>query len=147
MTPSKRNVVVCKKCGGEFHAPPSARRKYCSPECYAATSSEERRREKAVGWRSGESLTDKGYRLILCGKEHPMANNNGYVAEHRLVMAEVLGRHLARHEHVHHVNGDRLDNRPENLEVVSRGQHTRIHQLGQPSRNPNRDPRTGRFTS
>ena len=47
---------------------------------------------------------------------HPRANN-GYVLEHILVMEEVLGRYLLPGETVHHRNGIKHDNRPENLEL------------------------------
>lgn len=63
-----------------------------------------------------------GYAFVLM-PEHPRANpHTGRVREHIVVMEEVLGRSLLSHEEVHHLNGIRDDNRPENLELWSKGQ-------------------------
>jgi hypothetical protein len=53
--------------------------------------------------------------------------------QHRLVMEDKLGRPLATREHVHHMNGDTLDNRPENLTLVSPRAHAKHHK---PERKP-----------
>lgn len=52
------------------------------------------------------------------------------VDNHRLVAEQMLGRKLRRNEVVHHKNGDTTDDRPENLEVMTRSAHSRLHRLG-----------------
>jgi endogenous inhibitor of DNA gyrase (YacG/DUF329 family) len=52
---------------------------------------------------------------------------HGYVNRARYIMSCILGRELLSEEHVHHVNGDSLDDRPENLRLLMRTDHIRLH--------------------
>jgi hypothetical protein len=72
---------------------------------------------QAIGY-----VSDKGGYIALHLPNHPMANKSGNVYEHRLVMAEHLGRWLSAEESVHHKNGNRKDNRLSNLELWSKAQ-------------------------
>ena len=73
--------------------------------------------------RTGRYVGSNGYAKIYV-PDNPMADKNGEAYEHRLVMSEVLGRPLLSSEHVHHRDGDKLNNSPKNLETVSPSDHT-----------------------
>lgn len=76
-------------------------------------------------WKGGRWRDDSGYWRVWVALDDPyleVANASGYAMEHRLVMSRAVGRVLGKHETVHHINGDRGDNRIENLQL-RQGRH------------------------
>lgn len=85
--------------------------------------------EKHLGWKGGRHVNTHGYVMIHVHADHPyfpMAvlklDNAGYILEHRLVMAKALGRLLTEDETVHHKDGNKKNNHPDNLQL-RRGNH------------------------
>jgi hypothetical protein len=83
------------------------------------------RRARPVGYRRHDS---HGY-VQVKAPSHPRAYL-GFVREHVLVAETMIGRPLRDDECVHHINGKRDDNRPENLQVLTQAEHARLHGLG-----------------
>jgi len=83
--------------------------------------------EKAAHWKGGIYNAGGTEYLYQYSPTHPNATKDGYVMQHRLVMEEKLGRLLEKYEIIHHINGLKDDNRPENLEVHTRLSHSHRH--------------------
>jgi hypothetical protein len=111
----KRNCDYCKAFykGVGF--------KYCSKKCSEVCMV----KEKSPSWKGGKQIDKSGYILIM-NKEHPKARK-GYVREHRIVMEDSIGRYLKDDEIVHHINGDKSDNRLSNLEIMTLSNHAVLH--------------------
>lgn len=100
----------CGQCSAPLERHPYYMRMYaktfCGPECYAA-------------FRRTGSVDVHGYKTASFGGKK--------LKEHRLIASMKLGRPLVPNESVHHINGDKADNRPENLEVVDHKTHSIEH--------------------
>lgn len=88
-----------------------------------------RRGPNASGWKGGRIMR-RGY-VMLYMPGHPRADIKGYIPEHQVVACEARGRDLEPGEVVHHVNGVKDDNRPENLEILTADEHRAAHRQDQ----------------
>lgn len=102
--------LTCMSCGASFFKQSSAlrpnQRTFCSKQCHV--------RGQFV---HGRNVA--GYRVVRVGGKQ--------VYEHRLLMERHIGRVLLATEHVHHINGDKTDNRIENLMVIEKSAHHSQH--------------------
>lgn len=93
-------------------------------------------------WNDSKIMSPNGYPMIRVGRTHPLADPNGYVMEHILVVASALGREAISGKVIHHVDGDRTNNRIENLMLLTIAEHNKIHNAER-----GRHGDTGRFAS
>jgi len=80
----------------------------------------------SINWKGGVRINDEGY-ILIHKPDHPFSGVRGCVLEHRLIMEKHLGRYLQKWEHTHHKNGDKQDNRIENLELTTVSEHIKKH--------------------
>ena len=85
-----------------------------------------RKGEKAGNYRGGRRINSQGY-IEIFSPNHPNKSVRNTIREHRLVMENYLGRYLTRNEDIHHVNGNKQDNRLENLKLMSSKEHDSLH--------------------
>lgn len=132
------NFLKCGKCGDDFLAAHKDV-KTCGHRC--AILGEKRALGVHYERPRDYRVIRDGYSQIL-DKTHGNANNIGRVLEHRYIISNELGRPLFKTEHVHHINGNKLDNRRKNLVLLTVSEHMSVHNHQKIMK---RDTTNGRF--
>lgn len=107
----KGKILKCKYCGEKFY---TTRHDFCSRKC-----AKEYRKENY----KHKLYIENGY---ICRYINGY-NKKGNVKEHRYIMEQYLGRKLKSNEVVHHIDGNRENNDIKNLQVMTRGEHSKLH--------------------
>lgn len=113
--------ITCDNCNEKFklhkcYLKRERKHRFCSKKCEADFKNYHNTIEN---WQGGHVSSSTGYKYIRYkGKQ---------IEEHRLVMMKHLKRELKTNEHVHHLNGNKLDNRIENLVLLSNAEHHKLH--------------------
>lgn len=132
---NRKVKVTCATCGKEFLVPPSKakwKNNFCCEEHRRKWLSEIRIKELNV---PGHSRGHKAPHLTELNETRnpkvglaPKEIRGNYVSkQHRKIAEQMLGRKLKPTEDVHHINGIRDDNRPENLAVIDHREHLKLH--------------------
>ena len=115
-------IIICKQCGEKKKKYEREGDKFCDRKCY-------------MDWKrcnpNKKAYKDKifvsGYNYLYM-PEHPNAIKGGrYIAEHRYVLEQKIGRLLAKDEVAHHIDENKTNNLPENLEVLTISKHNKQH--------------------
>jgi hypothetical protein len=118
---SKRSTSLCEHCSKRSRSTMWAEKKGITPEEWSRLS-ESPSTYLELQDKLSRSVDKTGYTRVGLPKDHPLTSR---AHEHRLVMSAMLGRWVSKHEIVHHINGDRTDNRIENLQLLTHAEHAK----------------------